>query len=130
MSRSLNKVQIIGNLGKDPESKMTTTGKSVSNFSVALSERYKDKSGNWQDKTEWVNVVVWERLSELAAQYLKKGSKCYIEGRISTRSYEKDGATRYITEVVGHELILLDGKPSTSEQAAQPMVDDSDSIPF
>lgn len=129
MGKSLNKVQIIGNLGKDPESKMTTTGKSVSNFSVALSERYKDKSGNWQDKTEWVNVVVWERLSELAAQYLKKGSKVYIEGRISTRSYDKDGVTKYITEVVGQELILLDGKPSTSEQAAQPVVDDSD-IPF
>lgn len=128
MSRSLNKVMIIGNLGKDPESKMTPTGKSVSNFSVALSERYKDKSGNWQDKTEWVNVVVWERLSELAAQYLKKGSKVYIEGRISTRSYEKDGATRYVTEVVGQELLLLDAKPSNSEQAVQP-VDDSD-IPF
>lgn len=129
MGKSLNKVQIIGNLGKDPESKMTTTGKSVSNFSVALSERYKDKSGNWQDKTEWVNVVVWERLSELASQYLHKGSKVYIEGRISTRSYDKDGVTKYITEVVGQELILLDGKPSTSEQAAQPVVDDSD-IPF
>lgn len=128
MGKSLNKVQIIGNLGKDPESKMTTTGKSVSNFSVALSERYKDKSGNWQDKTEWVNVVVWERLSELAAQYLKKGSRCYIEGRISTRSYDKDGVTKYITEVVGQELILLDGKPSTSEQATQPVADED--IPF
>lgn len=127
MSRSLNKVMIIGNLGKDPESKMTTTGKSVSNFSVALSERYKDKSGNWQDKTEWVNVVVWERLSELASQYLKKGSKVYIEGRISTRSYEKDGATRYITEVVGQELLLLDAKPSNSEQAAQ---SEEEPIPF
>lgn len=128
MGKSLNKVQIIGNLGKDPESKMTTTGKSVSNFSVALSERYKDKSGNWQDKTEWVNVVVWERLSELAAQYLKKGSRVYIEGRISTRSYDKDGVTKYITEVVGQELILLDGKPSTSEQATQPVADED--IPF
>lgn len=127
MGKSLNKVQIIGNLGKDPESKMTTTGKSVSNFSVALSERYKDKSGNWQDKTEWVNVVVWERLSELAAQYLKKGSKCYIEGRISTRSYEKDGVTKYITEIVGQELILLDGKPPTSEQTTPT---ESEDAPF
>lgn len=129
MGKSLNKVQIIGNLGKDPESKMTTTGKSVSNFSVALSERYKDKSGNWQDKTEWVNVVVWERNAEISKEFLHKGSKVYIEGRLTTRSYEKDGVTKYITEVIGQELIMLDSKPqSNNEQVPSPS--DDESVPF
>lgn len=129
MSKSLNKWQGIGNVGKPPEVKYTPSGKAVANFSMALSERFKDKEGNWQDRTEWVNIVLWEKLAEICGEYVKKGSKIYIEGRLVTRTYEKDGTKKWVTEVVGQELILLDGKPSTSEQAAQPVVDDSD-IPF
>ena len=86
--KSVNKVILIGNLGKDPEVKYTPQGTPVAKFSLATNERYKDKDGNWQDRTEWHNIVVWQRLAEIAGEYLKKGSKVYIEGRLQTRSWE------------------------------------------
>jgi single-strand DNA-binding protein len=119
MSKSVNKVIIIGNLGKDPEVKYTPSGTAVANFTVALSERFKDKGGEWQDRTEWVNVVAWQRTAEIAGEYLKKGSKVYIEGRLQTRSWDDKttGQKKYMTEVVVNDLVLLDGRGERQEAA-------------
>ncbi|MFA5834064.1 MAG: single-stranded DNA-binding protein [Bacteroidota bacterium] len=109
MSRSLNKVQLIGNLGKDPELKYTPSGVAVATFSIATSESWKDQEGNQQEKTEWHNIVAWRKLAEICGEYLKKGKKVYLEGKLQTRNYEKDGIKRYITEIVADQLIMLDG---------------------
>lgn len=112
MAKSLNKVQILGNLGKGPDVKVTASGTSVATFSVATGYRYQDQSSNeWKENTEWHNVVAWKGLADVAGKYLHKGSKCYIEGRLQTRSWDdKDGKKHYMTEIVAQELILLDGK--------------------
>ena len=110
--KSLNRVQLIGNLGKDPEVKYTPQGTPVAKLTIATNERYKDKEGQWQDRTEWHNVVLWQRLAEIAGEYLKKGGKVYIEGRLQTRSWDdkQTGQKKYMTEVVGSDLILLGGR--------------------
>ena len=110
--KSLNKVTLIGNLGKDPEVKYTPQGKPVAKFSLATNERYKDKDGQWQDRTEWHNIVLWERLAEIAGEYLKKGGKVYIEGRIRTDSWDdkQTGQKKYMTNIIGNEIILLSGR--------------------
>jgi single-strand DNA-binding protein len=110
--KSLNRVQLIGNLGKDPEIKYTPQGTPVAKITIATNERFKDKSGEWQDRTEWHNVVLWQRLAEIAGEYLKKGGKVYIEGRLQTRSWDDktSGQKKYMTEVVGSDLILLGGR--------------------
>ena len=108
MAKALNRVTLIGNLGQDPELRSTPSGSSVCSFSLATTESYKDRNGEWQDNTEWHRIVLWEGLAETAAKYLKKGSKTYIEGKLQTRSYEKDGITRYITEIRGLNVIFLD----------------------
>ena len=110
--KSLNRVQLIGNLGKDPEVKYTPQGTPVAKITIATNERFKDKGGEWQDRTEWHNVVLWQRLAEIAGEYLKKGSKVYIEGRLQTRSWDdkQSGQKKYMTEVVGSDLILLGGR--------------------
>jgi single-strand DNA-binding protein len=106
--KSLNKVQLIGNLGKDPEVRYTAGGQAVATFSIATNESWKDKEGNLQEKTEWHNVVAWQRLAEICGEYLKKGKKVYIEGRLQTRNYEdKEGVKRYVTEIVAQDMILL-----------------------
>lgn len=111
MSMSLNRAQIIGNLGKDPEVRVTGTGKSVANFSVATSARWTDAGGQVQEKTEFHQVVVWGKLAEICAQYLKKGSKVYIDGRLQTRDWQgEDGIKRYRTEIVADNMIMLDRK--------------------
>jgi single-strand DNA-binding protein len=112
MAKSLNKVQIIGNLGKDPDVKHTQGGTAYANFSVATSSSFKDKGGNWQEKTEWINVTAWAKLAEICGQYLHKGSKVYIEGRLETQSWDdkNSGDKKYKTVVVASELIMLDGK--------------------
>ena len=106
--KSVNKVILIGNLGKDPEVK----GTPVAKLTLATNERYKDKDGQWQDRTEWHNVVLWQRLAEIAGEYLKKGGKVYIEGRLQTRSWEdkQTNQKRYMTEVVASDLVLLGGR--------------------
>ena len=110
MAKSVNKVILIGNLGKDPELKHTSSGTAMAKFTLATNERYKDKNGEWQDKTEWHNVVLWQRLAEIAAEYLKKGRSVYIEGRLQTREWEdKQGQKRYTTEIVASDLVLLGG---------------------
>ena len=107
---ALNRVQLIGNLGKDPESKFTPTGKKVAHFSVAVSNRWKSKEGETKEYTEWVNVEAWGRLGEVCQQYLKKGSLVYIEGRLKTDKYEDKGDTKYFTKVVALTLQFLDKK--------------------
>ncbi len=110
--KSLNRVQLIGNLGKDPEVKYTPQGTPVAKLTIATNERFKDKSGEWQDRTEWHNVVLWQRLAEIAGDYLKKGGKVYIEGRLQTRSWDdkQTNQKKYMTEVVASDLILLGGR--------------------
>jgi single-strand DNA-binding protein len=110
--KSLNRVQLIGNLGKDPEIKYTPQGTPVAKLTIATNERFKDKAGEWQDRTEWHNVVLWQRLAEIAGEYLKKGGKVYIEGRLQTRSWDDKttGQKKYMTEVVASDLILLGGR--------------------
>src|SRR5512141_1902027 len=112
MAKSVNKVILVGNLGKDPEVKYTPQGTAVAKITVATSSSYKDKtSGEWQETTEWHNVVLWQRLAEIAGEYLKKGNKVYIEGRLQTRSWDDktSGQKKYMTEVVANELVLLGG---------------------
>jgi len=110
--KSVNKVILIGNLGKDPEVKYTPQGTPVAKITLATNERFKGKDGNWQDRTEWHNVVLWQRLAEIAGEYLKKGGKVYIEGRLQTRSWDdkQTGQKKYMTEVVANDLVLLGGK--------------------
>lgn len=105
---SVNKVILIGNLGKDPELRYTPGGAAVVNFPIATNERWKDKDGNQQERTEWHNIVLWGRLAEIANDYLKKGSSVYIEGRLQTRNWEdRDGNKRYTTEIVGNQMQML-----------------------
>ena len=112
MAKSVNKVILIGNLGKDPEVKYTPQGTPVAKLAIATNESYKDKDGQWQEKTEWHNVVLWQRLAEIAGEYLKKGGKVYIEGRLQTRSWDdkQTNQKRYMTEVVGQTMVLLGGR--------------------
>lgn len=112
MAKSVNKVILVGNLGKDPEVKYTPSGTAVAKFSLATNERYKDKSGEWQDRTEWHNIVAWQRLAEIVGEYVKKGSKLYIEGRLQTSSWDdkESGQKRYKTEIVANDLVLLSGR--------------------
>ncbi len=109
---TLNRVQLIGRLGKDPESKFTSTGKKVAHFSLAVSNRWKDKSGESKESTEWVNVEAWGRLGEVGQEYLKKGSLIYLEGRLKTDKYEDKGETKYYTKVIALTLQFLDKKPT------------------
>jgi len=110
MAKGLNKVLLIGHLGKDPELKYTPNGTAVCNFSIASSDSYKGDDGNWVDRTEWHNIVVWRKLAEICGQYLKKGSKIYMEGKLTTESYEKDGIKKYITKIVMSDMLMLDKK--------------------
>ncbi len=106
----VNKVILVGNLGKDPEVRAMDSGRKVANFPLATTESYKDRDGNKQEQTEWHNVVFWGPIAETIERYLKKGSQVFIEGRIRTRSYQdKDNQTRYITEIMGQNLTMLGG---------------------
>jgi single-strand DNA-binding protein len=115
---TLNRVQLIGRLGKDPESKFTPTGKKVTLFSLAVSNRWKDKSGETKESTEWVNVEAWGRLGEVCQEYLKKGSLIFLEGRLKTDKYEDKGETRYFTKVVALTLQFLDKRPAEEPMMA------------
>ena len=104
---SLNKVILIGNLGRDPETRYLPNGDAVANISVATTETWKDKGGEKQEKTEWHRVTLYRRLGEIAGEYLKKGSQVYIEGRIEYREYEKDGVKRFSTDIIASEMKML-----------------------
>ena len=110
MSASLNKVMLIGNLGADPEVRTTPGGATVANFRVACTESWKDQSGQKQERTEWVTIVAWKVQAEIAQKYLRKGSRVYVEGKLQTRSWEKDGEKKYATEVLCDRFMMLDGK--------------------
>lgn len=111
MSRGVNKVTLVGNLGSDPEVKYMPSGGAVTNISIATSSAWKDKqSGQMNEKTEWHRVVFFNRLAEIAGEYLRKGSQVYVEGRLRYGSYEKDGVKHYTTEIVGNEMQMLGGK--------------------
>ncbi len=111
MAKSVNKVILIGNLGKDPEVKYTPSGMAVARFTLATNDRYKDKEGNWQDKTEWHNLVAFQRTAEIVGEYLKKGRSCYIEGKLQTSSWDdkESGQKKYRTEIIVNDLVLLGG---------------------
>lgn len=111
MPKGVNKVILVGNLGQDPDIKYTPSGKALAKFSLATNERFKDKSGEWQDRVEWHNVLAWQGLAEIAGEYLSKGSRVYIEGKLQTSSWEdrQHGEKKYRTEVVARELVLLGG---------------------
>jgi single-strand DNA-binding protein len=152
MARGINKVILIGNLGADPEVRYTANGGAVANLRLATSESWKDKqTGEQQERTEWHRIVLYGRLGEIAGEYLKKGAKVYIEGRLQTRKWQgQDGQERYTTEIVANEMQMLDGrggaspsyereddtstpKPSGRKENAQPpsfMPDFDDDIPF
>jgi len=120
-SRGVNKVILIGNLGADPVVRYMPNGGAVANLSLATSEVWKDKNtGQPQERTEWHRVVLFQRLGEIAGEYLKKGSKVYIEGRIQTRQWEKDGVKQYTTEIIGDEMQMLDRAGDSSTSAATP----------
>jgi len=134
--KSLNRVMLIGNLGKDPELKYTQSGDAVANFSIACGESWKDAEGNKKERTEWMNIVAWKKLAEICGQYLHKGSKVFVEGKLQTRSWDdKNGIKRYTTEVVIHDLVMLDPKPGTasaeSDASPEPLTDPpEDRLPF
>ena len=122
MAKSVNKVILVGNLGKDPEVKYTPSGTAVAKFSLATNERYKDKAGAWQDRTEWHNIVAWQRLAEIVGEYVKKGSKIYVEGRLQTSSWDdkETGQKKYKTEVIANDLVLLGGRGEASDSEGAP----------
>jgi len=139
---SVNKAILIGNLGKDPELRYTPAGVAVCTFSLATTEKWRDKTTNEQkESTTWHNIVLWRRQAEIAKEYLSKGSPVYIEGRIQTRSYDdKEGVKKWITEIVGDRLQLLgrrgEGGDHTTQSSspdlpeAPPMSEDDDDLPF
>jgi len=112
MARGINKVILVGNLGRDPEMRYTPSGSAIANLAVATSESWKDKqTGENQERTEWHRVVMFNRLGEIAGEYLKKGSKVYIEGKLQTRKWQdKEGQDRYTTEIVANEMQMLDSR--------------------
>jgi len=114
---ALNRVQLIGNLGKDPESRVTPTGKKVTTYSMAVSQRRKGKDGDVKEYTTWVNVEAWGRLAEICQEYLHKGSLIYLEGRLQTDRYEDKGETKYYTKVVAQAMQMLDRKPEEEPMA-------------
>jgi single-strand DNA-binding protein len=116
---SLNKAMIIGNLGRDPEMRYTPNGQAVTQFTVAVNRNYKDSTGEWKEETEWFRVVAWGPLAERTAEYLRKGRKVYVEGRLQTRSWEgQDGQKRYTTELVASTVTALDPRPR--EEGGEP----------
>lgn len=132
----VNKVILVGNLGKDPEVRNLENGVTVASFSIATTESYKDKTtGEKKDITEWHNIVLWRGLADIAAKYLHKGDMIYIEGKLRTRSWEKEGVTRYTTEIVGDNMTMLSRKPSsagggsTSSAASTPSYTGNNEVP-
>ncbi len=122
----INKVILVGNLGSDPEIRDLDSGLKVATLSLATSESYKDKDGNWQEQTEWHRIVFWRKMAETAENYLKKGSKIYVEGRLRTRSWtDKDNVTRYTTEINGDRLLMLDKREGSGSFPPPPSAGDA-----
>ena len=116
MARGLNKVMVIGNVGRDPEMRFIPSGKPVTSFSVATTRSWTNSDGERCEETEWFNVVAWGNLAEICKQHIRKGQQVYVEGRLQTRSWEdQEGKRRFCTELVANEMILLEGRPAGSE---------------
>jgi single-strand DNA-binding protein len=145
MAKSVNKVILVGNVGKDPDVKYSPSGTPVAKFSVATNERFKDRSGEWQERVEWHSIVAWQRLAEIVGEFVTTGSKVYIEGKLQTSSWEdrQSGQTRYRTEIVARDLVLLGsrGNGATESRQSHPgaearhgnpteKAEDRDDIPF
>ncbi|PPC95203.1 MAG: single-stranded DNA-binding protein [Methylotenera sp.] len=114
---SVNKVILVGNLGRDPEVRYMPNGEAVCNFSIATTDSWKDKAGAKQERTEWHSIVMYRKLAEIAGEYLKKGAPVYVEGRLQTRKWQtKEGADRYTTEIIADSMQMLGGKPNASQQ--------------
>ena len=125
--RTVNKWIGLGNVGKDPEVKDNRRGTTIANFSITTNDRRKDAQGNWQDETQWHDLVAFGRTAEVVRDYVRKGSKLYVEGKLQTRTWEKDGQKHYRTEVLVNEMVLLEGKREAGPQTAE--VDGID-LPF
>jgi len=142
MARSVNKVILVGNVGQDPEVKYMASGVPVAKLSLATNERFKDKSDQWQDRTEWHSVVAWQRLAEIVGEYVRKGAKLYVEGKLQTSTWEdkQSGERKYRTEIVARDIVLLwsrDNRPEgkrempSAEPGMEPaQVEAADEIPF
>lgn len=147
MSNDLNQCQFIGRLGKEVDSRFMPDGKAVANFSIAVGSQWKNKQGDKQESTEWINCVAYDKLGEICGQYLTKGSQVFISGSMKTRKWEKDGVTRYSTEIIVNNMQMIGGKRDDKQHedqhSADPMLNkvkpeqkqnfdnfDSDSIPF
>jgi single-strand DNA-binding protein len=131
MANGLNKVMLIGNLGKDPEFRYTPNGKAVTTFSLAVNRTVRGADGDRHEAPEWVRIVTWEKLAETAGTYLHVGSKVYVEGRLQTRSWDSDdGQKHYLTEVIAQELLLLDARPGGNGVHAAVTEDSGDSLGF
>ncbi len=132
MSRGLNKVMIIGNLGRDPEIRYTSGGKPVTTFSVATSRSWVTSAGDRREATEWFSVVAWGNLAEICNQYLRKASRVYVDGHLQTRNWEDDdGNKHYRTELVANEMLILDPRPGkTSRRSDEQYFDDEPDLPF
>lgn len=128
-SRGINKVILVGNVGQDPETRYMPNGNAVTNISIATSETWKDKNtGEQQERTEWHRVTFYQRLAEIVAEYVKKGSKLYVEGRLQTRSWEQDGVKKYATDIIANEMQMLDSRGSSGDNYA-PSPNQSQSAP-
>ena len=132
MSRGLNRVMIIGHLGRDPEMRYTPSGRPVTSFSVATTRSWTNAEGERRDETEWFNVVAWGSLAEICKDYLRKGQQVYVEGRLQTRGWDDgEGKRHFRTELVAHEMIMLGGRqPDALEEEAEEPVEESDGFPF
>ena len=121
MPKSVNKVILVGNVGKDPEVKYSPRGTPIAKFSLATNERFKDRSGEWQERVEWHTIVAWQRLAEIVGEFVVTGSKIYIEGKLQTSSWEdrQSGQTKYRTEIVARELVLLGPRGNGATESQQ-----------
>ncbi len=134
MAKSVNKAILVGNVGKDPEVKYTPSGVPVAKFSFATNERFKDKGGEWQERTEWHTIIAWQRLAEIVGEYVSKGNKLYIEGRLHTSSWEDrhSGEKKFRTEIVATDIVLLGGgnNARNTEDSRQSHTDDHEPTPI
>lgn len=121
MPRSVNKVILVGNVGQDPEVKYTASGIPVAKLSLATNERFKGSNDQWQDRTEWHSVVAWQRLAEIVGEYVRKGSKLYVEGKLQTSTWEdkQNGGKKYRTDIVARDIVLLGSRDSGQEATAE-----------
>ncbi len=128
--RSLNRAQLIGNVGKDPELRKTPQGNSVCTLRVATTEFYRGRNGERKEITDWHSVVLWDRLAEIAVQKIRKSDRIYVEGKLRTRSFEKDGVTKFVTEIIAQNIIILSRKQPRTESSGDSSSDDTFNINY